>query len=47
MDPEPNDDEDKELIKEALKAFEKAYCPYSKFPVEAALRTKSGKTFSG
>ena len=35
------------LIIEAKKAREKAYVPYSKFRVGAALLTKSGKVFSG
>ena len=38
---------EKQLIDEAFKAFEKAYCPYSQFPVGAALETKSGKIISG
>ncbi|MBE3553928.1 MAG: cytidine deaminase [Thermicanus sp.] len=36
-----------ELIKKALEAREKAYVPYSKFPVGAALITKEGKIFTG
>jgi len=35
------------LMKEALAAQEKAYSPYSKFNVGAALRTKDGKIFTG
>ena len=35
------------LIKEALKARSKAYAPYSKFKVGAALETTSGKIFTG
>ena len=36
-----------QLIKEAGKAREKAYVPYSKFPVGAALLTKDGKVYHG
>lgn len=35
------------LIAEAKKAREKAYTPYSKFSVGAALKTKSGKVYTG
>ena len=35
------------LIKEAEKARDKAYVPYSKFPVGAALLTTSGKVYHG
>lgn len=35
------------LIKEAIKIREKAYVPYSKFPVGAALLTKSGNVYMG
>ncbi|GEN33230.1 MULTISPECIES: cytidine deaminase [Aneurinibacillus] len=35
------------LIKEAIKAREKAYTPYSKFKVGAALLTKEGKVYHG
>jgi cytidine deaminase len=37
----------KELIKEATKAREKAYAPYSNFKVGSAVLTKSGKVFTG
>jgi len=37
----------KELIEAARRASEKAYAPYSKFKVGAALLTKSGKTYLG
>ncbi len=37
----------KELIKKARIAQEKAYVPYSNFPVGAALITKSGKIYTG
>ena len=39
--------DNKELIKLALEAREKAYTPYSKFKVGAAILTKSGKIFTG
>lgn len=35
------------LIDEAIKMRNKAYVPYSKFPVGAALLTKSGKLYTG
>ena len=37
----------KQLIEESKKAREKAYVPYSKFKVGAALLTKDGKVFHG
>ncbi len=37
----------KKLIKEALIARTKAYAPYSKFKVGAALETKDGKIYTG
>lgn len=37
----------KELIQAALDAQQRAYCPYSNFPVGAAIRTASGKIFQG
>ncbi|WP_227764319.1 cytidine deaminase [Zhaonella formicivorans] len=36
-----------ELIQAALDAKKHAYVPYSKFPVGAALLTKSGKIYTG
>ncbi|KAB7708735.1 cytidine deaminase [Bacillus aerolatus] len=36
-----------QLIQEAKAARERAYVPYSKFPVGAALLTKDGKVFHG
>ena len=38
---------DEELIAAALEARNKAYCPYSNFPVGAALLADSGKVYSG
>ena len=37
----------RELIREAIKAREKSYCPYSNFAVGAALLTKGGNVFRG
>lgn len=37
----------KNLIKEAKNIRDKAYVPYSEFPVGAALLTKSGKIYTG
>ncbi|WP_163969825.1 cytidine deaminase [Oceanobacillus halotolerans] len=36
-----------QLIEEAIGIRNRAYVPYSKFPVGAALRTKSGKVYTG
>lgn len=36
-----------EMIKEAIKARENAYAPYSKYPVGAALLTKNGRIYHG
>lgn len=38
---------DEELIAAARKARQAAYCPYSRFPVGAALLTRSGHLFTG
>lgn len=35
------------MIEEAIKARDNAYVPYSKYPVGAALLTKSGKVYHG
>lgn len=35
------------LIERAIEARQRAYAPYSKYRVGAALRTKSGKVFTG
>ena len=37
----------KELIKQAVKAMENAYTPYSNFKVGAALHTPEGKIYKG
>lgn len=37
----------KELVSKADAMLSKAYVPYSKFPVGAALHTKDGKTYTG
>ena len=39
--------ESEELYDMAVAAQEHAYCPYSNYPVGAALRTVSGRLFSG
>ena len=41
------DDDRNELVQAALDAQQRAYCPYSKFPVGAAIRTASGKIYRG
>lgn len=40
-------EKEKALVQAALEAKEKAYVPYSKFKVGAALKTTSGKVFTG
>lgn len=42
-----NEKDKKELIQIAIDARNKSYSPYSHYPVGAALRTKSGKTYIG
>ena len=41
------DDERQGLIDLAREAQRRAYAPYSKYPVGAALRTRSGRVFTG
>jgi len=41
------DEERQALIEQANQARRHAYAPYSNYPVGAALRTKSGKAFTG
>ena len=36
-----------DLFEAATKAMEKAYAPYSRFPVGAAIRTEDGRVFAG
>jgi cytidine deaminase len=40
-------EESKELIESAKQVREKAFAPFSKFKVGAAVRTKGGKVFTG
>jgi cytidine deaminase len=42
-----NSSDREELIRAALDAQNRAYCPYSDFPVGAALRTASGTIYQG
>jgi cytidine deaminase len=41
------DAERDELIRAAFEAQQRAYCPYSNFPVGAAIRTARGRIFHG
>ena len=41
------DEERRALIDLAIEARRRAYAPYSNYPVGAALRTKSGRLFTG
>src|SRR5512143_1224120 len=41
------DEERRYLIVLAMEAARRAYAPYSNYPVGAAVRTKSGKVFTG
>ena len=45
--PMLNDEHRKKLIETALKVRNRAYAPYSKYNVGAALLTSSGKIFPG
>src|SRR4051794_40943297 len=42
-----NDSQRDELINSAFDAQKRAYCPFSNFPVGAALRTASGRIYQG
>jgi len=42
-----SDEERRLLIDLAIEARRRAYAPYSNYPVGAALRTKSGRVFTG
>jgi cytidine deaminase len=44
---EPNADQLAELVERALQARRRAYAPYSRYPVGAALLTESGETYEG
>ena len=44
---ELTDEEIKQKIDEAIEIMEKAYVPYSKFPVAAILIDENGKTYKG
>jgi cytidine deaminase len=43
----PREDDLQGLIQLAVEARRRAYAPYSKYPVGAALRTKSGRIYTG
>jgi cytidine deaminase len=42
-----NDSDRDELIQSALDAQKRAFCPYSNFPVGAALKTANGRIYQG
>lgn len=44
---QPTTEEHLNLAQEARNAAERAYCPFSQFPVGAALRTEDGTVFTG
>ncbi len=41
------DEGDRELVAQARQAAERAYAPYSRFPVGAAARARDGRVFTG
>ena len=43
----PTEAEWQELVTAARHASDNAYCPYSRFPVGAAVRTSDGRVFAG
>src|SRR5512143_3030866 len=45
--PKVTNEEQRALIDLAVEASRRAYAPYSNYPVGAALRTKSGRIFTG
>jgi cytidine deaminase len=45
--PKLTDEERLALVDLAIEARRRAYAPYSNYPVGAALRTKTGKVFTG
>lgn len=45
--PTLTEEEKTSLIAQAMQARQSAYAPYSHYPVGAALRTKSGRVFTG
>jgi cytidine deaminase len=47
MEPILNDDTRKSLIEAATRARQRAYVPYSHYPVGAALLTHSGRVYDG
>ncbi|MHB1132507.1 MAG: cytidine deaminase [Chloroflexota bacterium] len=44
---QPQDSEVQSLLRQAQEAARRAYCPYSRFPVGAAVLTASGEAFAG
>lgn len=47
MSAVPQDFSDIELVRLARTAMKRAHCPYSKFPVGAAILTQSGEIILG